>query len=133
MAERSTGASAYTRTASYTASRGSQQYSISFSDNLEVRQQGQGFGEVLVSATATLKNAKFTTPLKISLPSGAPADNSNFFAGTMTISASDGSMLSLTKSGNGLLLELRPDGSGAPSTSKTVSAAELNAAVSALF
>lgn len=133
VAQRSSGASAYTRTATYTASRGSVQYSITFTDNLEVRQQGQGFGEVLVSSAITLKNAKFTTPLKISLPSGAPADNSNFFAGTLTISASDGSTLSLTKSGAGLLLELRPDGSGAPSTSKTITAAELDAAVAALF
>lgn len=133
VAQRSTGAAAYTRSASYTASRGSVQYSVTFTDNLEMRQQGQDFGEVLVSSAVTLKNASFTTPLKISLPSGAPADNSNFFAGTMTITASDGSMLSLSKSGAGLLLELRPDGTGAPSASKTITMAELEAAVAALF
>ncbi|MCV2358240.1 hypothetical protein LNV08_04560 [Paucibacter sp. TC2R-5] len=124
VAERSTGTNMLSRTADYIASKNGQQISVTFVDNVENRQTPQGFGEVLVSATVTIKTAKFAQPLKISVYSDARAD---------TITAADGSVLSVSELGNNVLLELRPTGAGTPSASRTVTPAELKAAMNKVF
>jgi hypothetical protein len=120
VAERWSAADKLSRTADYSASKNGQQISITFVDTLEKR----GFEEALVSATATIKTAKFSQALKIAIYSDARAD---------TITAADGSVLSVNESGANVLLELRPTGAGTPTVTKTVTPADLSAAMAKVF
>ncbi|MDC8772549.1 hypothetical protein [Roseateles albus] len=133
VAVRSNGTDKRIRTADYSAAKNGQQISFTFVENVEHRDAGQGVYQVVASAAATVKTAKFPQPLKISLPVGGPGLIGGIFNGTMTITAADGSALSVTQSGVNLLLELRPTGVGTPTASKNLTTGDFDAAMAKVF